>query len=378
MPPKTVGQLANALLVFADVVDSSKYSAVLGFQEYADRLLRYQETFKELGRRYFRDVEDKALARSFVDARGDEGIVFFVASQSNQAELVLRAVEFLYHLKGVLRFGAESGDGEPRAPRRLGIGAGIHIGLVACTLDIEDTHSVIAGLEGFAINYAKRVESCSREGRHSRILLSSDAARVLQFEPVILSSIRAGMKGIDDDVQLYEVQSGLFDRLELRSNDPADEHMIRNVCDLADAPGRIDEPWVKAFTVSLLERLCTLTHIQEEKARYRDLQHKLAWHSTNEDDPILLFLRSRQYRDHGAHTQEIRYLKHIVDNHPGFVHARLAMIKACWALAKSKAERSELVYARDMAQEFLEHFSGFLTGSEKREFSRFISGKPRR
>ena len=372
MPTRTVGGDADALLLFADVVDSSKYSSVLGFGEYAKRLLHFQATFKDLGERYFPKVEDEALAYTYVDARGDEGIVFILDPQCRWPELAFRAIEFLYHLKGVLRFGADEEREQHQAPSRLRIGAGIHLGRVAYTVTLRESRSVIVGLEGFAINYAKRVESCSREGRYSQIMLSSEAAKCLELEPVLFRSMRSGIKGIADNVELFEVQSGLFDDFQLCLDRPADERMIQAVCDLVERPEAIDESWIKGFAVSLLECLCGMTPVQLEKTEYRKRQLGLAWHRTNEDDPILLFLRSREHREARQYTQEIRYLRRIMDEHPELVHARLFMIKACWALVKSKAERAEKVYARDMAQEFLDHFPRFLNDEEKEEFRRLI------
>jgi class 3 adenylate cyclase len=363
----------DALLVFADVVDSSKYSAVLTYEEYAERLLRFQRIFTGLGRRYFPEVEDKALAYSRVEARGDEGIVFVAEPRSQRAALVLRAIEFLYHLKGLMRFAAEDSPEQAQAPQRLSIGAGVHFGPVAYVVGREDGHSVVDGLEGFEINYAKRVESCSRECRYSRILLSAEAARCLELEPVVLLELRSQMRGIAADAALFEVQSGLFDHLELCAGDPEDCELTRKVSEMSGNPETIDEPWLKAFVIGLLESLSRATPVQQQKDEYRKQQIQLAWHSANEDDPILLYLRSKHYRDAGQRTQEIRYLRQLIERHPCFVHARLMMIRACWAVARGPAERAEKLYARDMAREFLEHFPQFLTGPEKAELTSLVT-----
>jgi len=363
----------SALIVFADIVDSSKYSAVLGYTEYARRLQKFQTLFQSLGRKYFPIPDDRTRQYCSVDARGDEGVLFFAQTSEDFAEPVFRATEFLYHLKGLLRFGAEAED----APRRIGLGAGIHVGRVAFGVMQEANRSVIARLEGFSINYAKRVESCSRAGKHSRIFLSSEAARLLEDKPVLLSLISAPMKGIEENADIHEVQSGLFGGLLLDPDDPEDGQLIEQMGKLAVRPSDIEEPWVKSLVVSVLDCMLRSSPVPRRRAEHRDSQLKLAWHSSIEDDPILLYLRARDHEERGNHTQQLRYLQRLVTEHPDFVHARKRMIRACWAIAQSEAERSEVVLARDLAREFLERFPHFLTDDEKKDFEKLLESTER-
>lgn len=375
MPHRQPGDRVDALIVFADIVDSSKYSAVLGYREYAKRLLYFQETFRSLGRRYFPEAADKAVDFSHVEARGDEGTVFVGSPKgkrgATRGELVFRAIEFLYHLKGRLRFDTVSETAED-APRRFDIGAGIHWGPVMLMLSQQNYRLIIDGVEGFAINYGKRVESCSREGRYSRILLSAEAARFLEFKPVLLSSVRAPMKGIEDDVELYEVEAGLFDAMELRQGDTADERLVEELEGLCVNPMLIDGPWIKALAISVLERAYLNSCVVAEKRKYRKLQYDLAWHSPKEDDPILLYLRSRECRERNERTRELRYLRRLLGKYPYFVPARLLMVKACSVIARGKAEREEKLFARDTAREFLDRYSEFLNAEEKRDFRKLL------
>ncbi|HUU92579.1 MAG TPA: hypothetical protein VM238_15380 [Phycisphaerae bacterium] len=357
----------DALIVFADIVGSSNYSAVLGYDDYARRLLEFQDTFRALGRRYFPEVTDKATQFSHVEARGDEGVVFVTplprSRPANQPALVFRAIEFLFHLKGRLELRGRD------APRGFEIGAGIHWGPVIHIISSEGNRSFISEIEGFAINYAKRVESCSREGRYSRIFLSPEAVKSLEFEPVVLSPMRTAMRGIEDRVDLFEVRSGLFEKMDLRDDD---EELLQEAGHLAENPTEIDAPWVKAFVVSALEAAIKTTAVKAEQELLRKRQAGLAWHSPKEDDPILLYLRSLECRESGQHTRELRYLRSILQEHPDFLHARLRLIKTCWVLAKSKAEPEDKLFARDMAREFLDHYGDFLKPQEKKDFRRLL------
>jgi hypothetical protein len=180
------------------------------------------------------------------------------------------------------------------------------------------------------------------------------------------------MRGIQDDVELAEVQGGLFDGVKLEATDQADDDLVRQIEYLSDHPMEIEAPWVKAFAVSVLEQACRSTLVQAEKERYRQKQYALAWHSPKEDDPILLYLRSRECRESGQRTRELRYLRGLLEEHPDFLHARLLLAKCCWALAKTKAEPQERLFARDTAKEFLERYPHFLTDPERKEFKRLV------
>lgn len=375
---RQVGNIAEALILFADIVDSSKYSAILGYEEYARRLIAFQDIFQSLGRRYFPKSEDEAVEYSQVSARGDEGIVFIVASDPKERErLVFRAIEFLYHLKGLLRYCSdlEGNEGDHgKAPSRFDIGAGVHWGQVVQTTTRTEAHrQIIEGIEGFAVNYTKRIESSSRHGKYSRIVLSTDAAKCLEFDPIILSSFRADMKGIRDDVEVFEVESGLFEGIDIRATDKCDAKIIEGIIKLSDSPNSDNASWIKSFVISVLETMCKKSPVPADQKRYRDLQYKLAWHSVGETDPILLYLRSRECRESGERTRELRYLKSILARNPHFVPARLLLAKACRDIVKETSEREEIVFARDTAKEFLGKYKHYLKKDEVEQFSALIS-----
>jgi len=362
----------NALLVFADVVDSSKFSAVLGYEDYARRIVEFQELFRRFGCAYFPRPPDKTLGFTKVEARGDEGVVFVVEPSANDTELVYRAVEFLFHLKGILfcLFGDDP-DREP-APTQMSLGAGIHFGPVVCVTTIQNERSVIGRIEGYNINRAKRIESASRTGKYSRVFLSKEAAALLEGQPLVLSRMVVPMAGIEEAAEVLEVQSALLSGLRVGDDTPENERLRNRVRTLAQDPAQIDEPWLKSLVISALDCLLRDSPVAQRRQEYHDLQMKIAWNSPVEDDPILLYLRARGFMEEGRYTQQIRYLREILENHPEFVHARKAMIKACWAIAHSEAERAEKVFARDLASEFLERFPQFLSQEERAEYTALI------
>jgi class 3 adenylate cyclase len=371
-PREEVSDTILALVVFGDIVDSSKYSAVLGYSEYAKRLQRFQKLFRVIGRRYFPEPVDRTQELCDVEARGDEGTVFLARTGSSFKEPLMRAIEFLYHVKGLLRFGLSEGS-ETSSPSHLGLGAGIHIGRVAYLTKIESDRSIISRLEGFSINYAKRVESASRLGRYSRIFLSKEAAKLLEDKPVALSPVTASMKGIEESAELYEVRSGLLCGLKLKPDDyEEDENMIRNLQELVERPDDIEGPWVKSLIVSVMEWLLQQSPVRDRKIEYHGSQLHLAWHSMMEDDPILLYVRAMESEGKKEYYQQLRYLKDILDKYPDFVHARKQLIGACLGVAKMKVHRPEMVLARDLAKEFLEKFPNSLSEEEKKELRKLL------
>jgi len=364
-----VGGTTDALLVFADIIESSKYSAVLGYTNYAERLLYFQKNFIKLGRKYFPEPKDETQEYCDVNTRGDEGTVFFAPLDSEEIpELIFRAIEFIYHLKGVLRFGISEEDDETASPRKIGVGAGIHIGKVTFAIQIEKNRSKIHHLEGFSINYAKRVESCSRLGKYSKIFLSKQAAKQLEDKPVTCSYTLSPMKGIGENIEVYEVQSGLFSGMKIELNDENDANLSKNIQFLANFPSEIEEEWMKALAISVLDCLLSKSRVKPRRAEYRKEQLKLAWFSAIENDPILLYMRAKEYEEKCEYTQQLRYLKQIVSNHPDFIHARKSLIKACWAVINNEKDEKEIVYVRDLAKEYMEKFRNLLTTEEEKGF----------
>ena len=366
----------DALLVFADIIDSSKYSSVLGYKQYAKRLLDFQKLFTKLGRKYFPEPNDKTVEYCEVNARGDEGTIFCAPfdRQADFSGLIFRAIEFVYHLKGILRFGIPEDDDEIKSPRKIGIGAGIHVGTVAYATTIENNRKIINHLEGFSINFAKRVESCSRLGKHSNIFLSKKASKRLEDKPVTCSHMIAPMKGIGENIEVYEVLSGLFNEMKMNfdESEDYDEHLADNIEKLAESPNKIEEEWMKALAMSVLDSLLSKTLIIPRRDEYRQLQLKLAWYSAIETDPILLFMRAKEYEEKGEYTQQVRYLKQIVDGYPDFIHARKSLIRACWSVINNEKDQNEIVFVRDLAKEYLEKFPHLLRPEEEKDFKELL------
>ncbi len=371
MSEQSTKPVQNALILFADIIDSSVYSSILGIEQYAEDLLNFHRRFEMLAEKHFNKT---VLNDFFIQAptRGDEGTVFCIAPQVPPEELIFRAIQFAFELKAILELIMQPDTALDKAPRKMTVGIGIHYGEVVTILKngkIGGASSIsdIAAIEGFSINYTKRIESGSRAGKFSKIFLSKSASAYLWDRPVVLQKHQIDLKNIAKYEDVYEVRSAFFKKMPL---DYEPDIIEKFIIKYALEPLKIDfiqEPWLKSFVISVLEAIKSNSRYVTQK-KYMQKQLDLAWANHAEDDPILLFVRAIDCKNTGKQTRRLSILKEIVDRFPSFVFARKELVKAISDLMNEPSLPYELIYARDMAQEFLGKFKKGLKDSEIKEF----------
>lgn len=370
---RNVSSIERALIVFVDVIDSSKHSSILGIMCYADLLLKLQGLFKELGDLYFPRL-DNITSYSDVSARGDEGTIFYINNSVSPDELVFKAVEFVVELKAKLEILTNEAEESDRIPRRMKVGAGIHIGEVATIVELEKDEngigrSIISGISGFSINYAKRIESCSRKGRFSKIFLSKQAASWLDSYPIISEKYVLPIRGVAENEDVFEVRSAFFEDMPRDKEEFNIERFIKRYAEEIEALNFIDEPWLKSVVVSVLHARYKETGLIE---LYGKKFHDFIWKNVSEDDPIVLFWRGKLCQAEKKHTQMLRYYKLLVETYPEFVAARKKLVEACWEISKNPKASAEGVMARDIAEEFLHKYSAYLSDDETKHFKHIL------
>lgn len=366
----SVSHESNALIFFADIIDSSKHCTVLGILKYAKKIREFQALFQNLANKYFSE-EETSTSYSAVRSRGDEGTIFCVNSTNwHPGDLVYRSVKFAYELKGRMRLLSAE-----KSPRPMDIGVGIHFGPVAVISRLRKTDegrplSVISGIEGFSINYAKRVESSSRIGKYSKIFLSKEAAHLLDGDPVVLTKQAVSMKGFNDAEDVFEVRSVFFDNFPEDTEGVDYQRFISQFSTQHDPIELARNPWIKAVILSVVESLAESAADDQLRAKYAKVLSNLVWSDVNENDPMVLFCRARNCGREGKETARLMYLKKITDAYPDFLHARKQLADACWKIASSSNISAQLIYARDVADEFVSRFPQYLSEQEKENFDR--------
>jgi class 3 adenylate cyclase len=372
----------DALLLFTDIVDSSVYSSILGIERFARHVMLFQSLFEELGNQYFRDkpsFEEQTVAWCQVASRGDEGIVFVVDPEEDGTELVSKAIRFAFELKARMKILHRKQEDVP--PQEMKVAVGIHYGEVAVINRpkmINDMYrNPIDKILGYSINYAKRVESSSRVGRFSRVFLSKEAADLISYLPIALHKHEVPLKGIQPNEDVYEVRSAFLENVPIPAKDGAgeieEEEFFRYLIKNLEEEDFLRDPWLKSFTVSVLsERRDTVKGTASERD-YSEKIDEIAWGKLVEDDPILLYWRSRVCENEGKYSRAISCLKEIVGMYPYFIRARICLIDDCHQMIKRADKMSaEAIYVRDTAEELLEKYGGLLLDKEQQQLKEIL------
>lgn len=376
-PYITFSTAEDALLVFADIIESSIYSSVWGYEQYANQLLKFQSLFVQLGESFF-PSQNPITTFYDVKARGDEGTVFCVDPNRDPGDLIYNALQFAFELKARMELVNDNRSPDSDMPRKMKVGIGIHFGrvaLMAKSKTDENTgrsSSIIDHIEGFSINYAKRVESSSRNGKYSKIFLSKEAASLLEGDPIVLVRHNALLKGIEKDEELFEVRSAFFEKIPHESKILDIEKFIDAYSSESKEKDLIREPWLKGLIVSILNSCSETAQDPALKNKYLKKISDFAWKKPFDDDPIILFCRAKECLSSKQFTRSLTYFKKIVEKYPYFIHARKKLVEICWEIANRVKESSELIYARDIAQEFLQRFPKYLTAAEKDNFKKIL------
>jgi|GEM_PF-682893 len=352
---------ANAIIAFFDIIESAKYSTVLGIKEYAKRVVMFHEEFNKLYNTYFSEVRTET---SFIThtTRGDEGIIFCITPGIGEQRLMYRILEFAFELKAILLLIQKGIKNPPPFP--MDIGTGIHFGPVA-TLSCRDTdQTTINSIEGLAINYGKRIETASRKGRYSKIFMSRDAVFYLDGEPVALNKNFYPLKGINDEEPVFEVRSAFLEDM------PKSKKYLQLFEDEffnTDNARLTREAWMNSITLSML-----CNYIQSSsnnlKSAYQDKLSQFIWRDISEDDPLVLFYRAEECEKQGKLTQTLDYLRTASKMYPSFVQARKKLSEVCLRIEPRRGNYMDYILARDTAEQFLTHFLSYLDEDEIQRF----------
>ena len=148
----------NAVIIFTDIIDSSRYSAILGIEKYAENLITFRKTFEKVSNEYFRKNPYLEGAYRPCDSQGDEGVIFIVPDEKKHdpSKIIYLAVHYAFQLKAGLSI-SFPGD---TSMKKMQIATGIHFGKVATVKNdkvVEVAPEKIDTIEVYTINYPKRI-----------------------------------------------------------------------------------------------------------------------------------------------------------------------------------------------------------------------------
>src|SRR3990172_6441548 len=148
--------------MFVDLVNSSMHSKVLGIEDYAKRLQQFkitmQTTYSEFLKHEPRPkVKEKIYIPPSIEPRGDEVFILFSTdtNKPDNADDVLTAIRLALQMKFAWKRRLVGIEERIEIKQHIELAVGINQGQMAAFTNDEE---IIESIEGYEINYAKRVE----------------------------------------------------------------------------------------------------------------------------------------------------------------------------------------------------------------------------
>ena len=193
----------QAVILFSDIIHSSVFSDTLGLVDYDMFLEEFQKTMFDAKKRVFDLTKiDEALVT--FDVRGDEACAILYTDDVNQN--LFTALMLASYMKSLWFQSSFNIKRVSEAKIASDIAIGIHTGKVIVRSRVSQ--KMPPRPEGYAINLAKRIEGLSREGAHTKMMIS-DAVRILlkqyNIDVEISGRITKQFRGILYPTHVYEI-----------------------------------------------------------------------------------------------------------------------------------------------------------------------------
>ncbi len=360
-------QITEACMIFVDLINSSSFSSFIEPTEYAKWILSFQDSFEKLATKYFG-------SESFIRTAGDEGFVFIPKWVFDSKTAAYKAISFAFEFKTLIKFlpyKILNKTQDNLMPYGLRLAVGIHYGIVTYTYKPKEKGGkIISEIDkyiGYNINYAKRIETCSREGKYSNIFVSSVIYEILLAQkPIIFEKSRQELKGLEKAIEVYEVKSAFIDEEPIR--ELLNEEWIKFITDKNHLSNYniINEYWFKSYHLSFLYQLFKQSKGISNKEFHEAEFKKELFRYLEIDDPIVEFIQAIEYDSNNDLTLAIEKLKKILVKYPEFIYAKILLIELLLKLLKKPNNKnSEIVFLSDLTKELLNYFPSHLTEKEK-------------
>ena len=193
----------QAVILFSDIIHSSVFSDTLGIVDYDMFLEEFQKTMFDARKRVF-ELTGSDQDQVEFNVRGDEACAFLYADDaSGNLYTALMLASYMKSLWFQSSFNIKRVS-ESKIASDIAIG--IHTGKVIVRSRISK--SMAPKAEGYAINLAKRIEGLSREGSHTKMMISNDVRILLKqynIDVEISGRITKQFRGILYPTHVYEI-----------------------------------------------------------------------------------------------------------------------------------------------------------------------------
>jgi len=200
-PQKAVPR--QAVILFSDIIHSSVFSDTLGLVDYDMFLEEFQKTMFDAKKRVF-DLTRADESHMTFDIRGDEACaILYSDDTSNNLYTALMLASYMKSLWFQSSFNIKRVS---EAKIASDIAIGIHSGKVIVRSRVSKREPPKP--EGYAINLAKRIEGLSREGTHTKMMISNDVRILLKqfnIDIEISGKMTKQFKGILYPIHVYEI-----------------------------------------------------------------------------------------------------------------------------------------------------------------------------
>lgn len=345
---------SKAVICFIDIVDSTYYAKIDNDNKYLEKI----QKFEDLSEKIVTLIFGKPRNRVRLERRGDELLVIVLEKWLDDAEEISVIIENMMVV--VMLISAKLSED------KIFVACGINVGDVVIVTNKKESGR-LSQIYGHEINLAKRIETSSRDGLFSKIMLSKSAAKSISSLPIMLHRHIFELKNISNREFVFEVISGFFII-------PQFDDVFKELCE--DGRSVIEHigSMFSCFSILKLSYIYTLIKsrgsiIEDwEKTELDKIFLNDIWIDMNNTDPIIFFLRAKDYENNKDIVNAFsNYIKSITI----LSKCASAKINICKLLKKIDVNEIyhlnvlDIIQIKLMAEEFLKKFQDFLKTDEK-------------
>lgn len=364
----------EAFICFIDIINSVSYGRLMDDSQYMTRVLNFENIIKKYFEFFFN--EDKDIIKI---NRGDEFLIIIKNQEPRSKDSInfkVQTLEKLILFINITKFLLHKNE-------RIEIAGGIHYGEVLSYNDgqensidnLNDQYNRTLCREenryyGDQINYAKRVETSSREGAYLKIMLSYSCADILKYIPLVYDTLFIEMKGYSNKEIVYELKSGYVKHYTKDADRLIDELSKDQIFDDLNRMNN------KLLKYSLFGLKLDTKYKHSDMDIFIDVFKKMIWDTPYTDDPIKLYFRGHESLYYKKYVLAFDYYYKAHKIIPHYTNIYCDMIKVLDNIIKDTQsnkmiEISSILYVKVLAEDCLTNFST-LFGDEKSQFESFI------